>query len=133
MDNSKPDFWKECPQILSNWHNIFYILSGVLAYFMAKEAETGYSVLIALFVVVVLYTVSYIVRYHRYSREKNLPKTNDQDSDQDYHTLSVVYDRRDNNGKNYCSYTTGFYGYCGCILDSIYYHYLKANHGSVYG
>ena len=105
MDNSKPDFWKECPQILGNWHNILYILSGLPVYYIAEKAKSGYSVLIALFVVVVLYAVSYFVRYRRYSREKDLPKTNDQDSDQDYHTLSVVYDRRDNNGKNYCLFT----------------------------
>ena len=64
MDNSKPDFWKECPQILGNWHNILYILSGLPVYYIAEKAKSGYSVLIALFVVVVSYAVSYIVRYY---------------------------------------------------------------------
>lgn len=105
MKHPKPDFWKDSTQIIGNWQTLAFLFTSTYLYYINGDGELVKVVLFALIVIVVLYVVSYTIIYCRYVREKKQEIKNDLDSYQDFHVLSVVHERCDNNGKNHCLVT----------------------------
>jgi len=105
MNNNKPDFWKDYPQIIGTWPNLALLLTSTYTYYRCGEGNSIKVVLFALLVIIVLYVVSFSIRYYRYLREKKHERINDLDLHQDFHVLSVVNDRCDNNEESHCFIT----------------------------
>ena len=65
-----------------------------------KDSKSIYIALYALLMIVVLYVISYTIRYFRYVREKDQETTNDMDLNQNYRYISVVHKRCEDHGES---------------------------------
>ena len=105
MENKKPDFFKDYTQIIGNWPNLAILLTSTYSYYKLGDGMALKVVVFAFIVVFVLYVVSFAIRYYRYKRENKQEIIKDLDLYQDFHVVSVVHNRCDNNGENYCLVT----------------------------
>lgn len=104
MENKKPDFWNDLPQVLGNWPNLAAIFLSTYIYYQIEGHKEVLSIVIfALCFSFLLYTLLYLRKYYIYKKNERKNALLASNECPDCDVISVEYTRTITKTLNECT------------------------------